>query len=501
MNLMRYSLTILLLTLIAGCGTLATNNPSADVSPPREQHSQLAQLLEKAEKQQFDLYAPETFSEVTDYYLSTSKYLTSRPAKAKESAGKGIRLARQLADEAENIKQKLAPVDKARQNAVAAGAADLLKEDMAEADEQLADTARILEDKPDYNTEELSKELIETYSNIELRALKQDVMGKADNLLDMADERDLAKYAPRTMRLAEEEFLAGTSLLAADRTQTERAAIHAENVVTHIEHAEAITERIKQFQKSESTLEDVLLWHENQLAEAAQPIIAELPKRQGFAALALAMGSGITRVVDENEVLKVEITAAQAEIAAAKSAANTIKKQKEMDIDSLRQDMEQQMLAVQLESDAAKRRIEEQRKRLRFVQELFTTEEADVYQQGQNVLIRAHGFAFMPGSSEVTEENVALINKLIDAAEAFPKANFEVSGHTDNRGNSNINQRLSEERAKAVADFMIIAGLIAEERIISVGHGARNPVATNDTASGRAANRRVEVLIINSSRL
>ena len=156
------------------------------------------------------------------------------------------------------------------------------------------------------------------------------------------------------------------------------------------------------------------------------------------------------------------------------------------------------MLTAQLESDTEQRRFTESRNRFDSVQQLFSITEAEVYQQGQNILIRAHGFIFKPGSSQVTEENLTLITKLIDAIETFPDATIEVSGHTDSIGDQKINQRLSEDRAKGVADFILTAGLVEASNISYVGYGSDQPVAPNSTASGRAANRRVEVRIINS---
>jgi outer membrane protein OmpA-like peptidoglycan-associated protein len=72
---------------------------------------------------------------------------------------------------------------------------------------------------------------------------------------------------------------------------------------------------------------------------------------------------------------------------------------------------------------------------------------------------------------------------------------LEIKGHTDNKGTESYNQKLSEERANSVKTYLISKG-IEGSKITSSGFGLSKPIATNDTAEGRAKNRRVEFSII-----
>lgn len=76
-----------------------------------------------------------------------------------------------------------------------------------------------------------------------------------------------------------------------------------------------------------------------------------------------------------------------------------------------------------------------------------------------------------------------------------PQVRIEISGHTDNVGSAQYNKTLSENRAKAVADYLIAKG-IAAERIVAIGYGLEKPVADNLTEEGRARNRRTEMKIL-----
>jgi outer membrane protein OmpA-like peptidoglycan-associated protein len=88
------------------------------------------------------------------------------------------------------------------------------------------------------------------------------------------------------------------------------------------------------------------------------------------------------------------------------------------------------------------------------------------------------------------------IDRVIVVLKNNPGAKMEVQGHTDNQASAAYNQRLSERRAKAVKDYMVAEG-ISPSRLITKGYGFSRPVATNDNATGRAQNRRVELALIN----
>jgi outer membrane protein OmpA-like peptidoglycan-associated protein len=72
---------------------------------------------------------------------------------------------------------------------------------------------------------------------------------------------------------------------------------------------------------------------------------------------------------------------------------------------------------------------------------------------------------------------------------------IEISGHTDNTGTDEINNKLSQARADAVKNYLLVAG-INSSRIQAKGYGSFKPKATNETEEGRQANRRVEFAIL-----
>ncbi len=112
------------------------------------------------------------------------------------------------------------------------------------------------------------------------------------------------------------------------------------------------------------------------------------------------------------------------------------------------------------------------------------------------VEIDLDGVAFEVNSNRLTVGSLGILDaaipKLQDALERDPSLQIEVAGHTDSTGKASRNVELSQARAQAVLDHLVGRGL-PSERLSAVGHGASRPVASNDTAAGRSANRRVEI--------
>lgn len=102
---------------------------------------------------------------------------------------------------------------------------------------------------------------------------------------------------------------------------------------------------------------------------------------------------------------------------------------------------------------------------------------------------------FATGESEVLQQSYNELMRLRELLERNPDMHIELRGHTDNQGSLDFNQKLSEARAKAVADYLIERG-IDRQRLTWAGFGKTQPVADNSTEEGRQKNRRVEYKVL-----
>jgi outer membrane protein OmpA-like peptidoglycan-associated protein len=103
---------------------------------------------------------------------------------------------------------------------------------------------------------------------------------------------------------------------------------------------------------------------------------------------------------------------------------------------------------------------------------------------------------FDTGKSNIKAEATETLEAIVAILKEYPAANFVVEGHTDSTASEKFNQKLSEERAAVVVEFLTSNGVDAA-RLTSVGFGETKPIETNDTAKGKASNRRVEVKLAN----
>ncbi len=99
------------------------------------------------------------------------------------------------------------------------------------------------------------------------------------------------------------------------------------------------------------------------------------------------------------------------------------------------------------------------------------------------------------GKATIRNESKKQLDEVVEMLTQFPDMTIQINGHTDNVGNAEFNQKLSEQRAKAVCDYLIKSGIDAN-RMNYAGKGFELPIDTNDTEEGRARNRRVEIEIL-----
>ena len=109
-----------------------------------------------------------------------------------------------------------------------------------------------------------------------------------------------------------------------------------------------------------------------------------------------------------------------------------------------------------------------------------------------NATIPLEGVNFSYNSHELTDEARLVLDRVAGILGEQADLRFEVAGHTDSQGNPAYNQWLSQQRARAVRDYLISRGLGAEN-ISARGYGAQQPVADNATVAGLVRNRRVEL--------
>ncbi len=120
----------------------------------------------------------------------------------------------------------------------------------------------------------------------------------------------------------------------------------------------------------------------------------------------------------------------------------------------------------------------------------------DVSREGDVIKLNLpDGVTFDFGKADLKPQFYPALNNVASTLAQYNQTIVEVTGHTDSIGSDAVNQRLSEQRASSVGNYLIGQGLV-RERFEIVGMGKSYPIASNDTESGRAQNRRVEIRVL-----
>lgn len=119
-----------------------------------------------------------------------------------------------------------------------------------------------------------------------------------------------------------------------------------------------------------------------------------------------------------------------------------------------------------------------------------------VQREGDNIrLIMPENIAFDTGYADISSDFYPMLDSIARVLNEFEKTAIKIGGHTDSTGSALLNQNLSEQRAKAVGDYLKQQGVISG-RMRTAGFGPRYPIASNSDASGRQKNRRVELELL-----
>jgi len=115
-------------------------------------------------------------------------------------------------------------------------------------------------------------------------------------------------------------------------------------------------------------------------------------------------------------------------------------------------------------------------------------------ESARGLIVNMSDVLFDTGKYTLKQGTQVSLAKVAGILEAYPGLKVQVEGYTDSTGSDELNQKLSENRANAVMNFLVAQG-VAQSNIAAQGYGKNDPVADNSTASGRQQNRRVNMVV------
>ena len=389
----------------------------------------------------------------------------------------------EAAEAAELARTVLAQVMKSRQDAANARAPELSRELWDKAQRQFGSAIRYLERGDLKRSKRLDIEATSLYRDAELVAIKAQYLNETRRLIADAERARVDRYAPITLNKARQLLAEAEKELNENRYDTDRPRSLAKQANYEAKHAIYLSEVVRDVRDKDLTVEQLVLEWEEPLREIAGAADIVPAMSDGHDALQQELVDYIDRIRGEVQSLEQENDENLTRMA-----------DMEDEIRALDERLggataERAPLVQRLEAQA---RIKEQ---FEQVERMFTRDEARVFREGNNVILRLVGLGFDSGAAELKPESFDLLAKVEKAIDVFPRSELIIEGHTDSYGGDESNQKLSQDRAESVQRYMVNAMRIPSYRLIAIGYGETNPVANNETESGRAKNRRIDIVI------
>ncbi len=337
------------------------------------------------------------------------------------------------------------------------------------------------------------------YRDAELRTIKITVIGRTRDLIKDAEALESGKYSPESLARAHTYADEAENILNTDRYATDEAQVEAEEGAYEARHAMYITRRAKAFEGDKLGYEKLILESEKHFAPIPK-LFEFIPRyNNGFqdpvnavTAIAKRLLEEQTEVIeslrDDNSRLNKSLTTRLAEIDSMRIDLNSYR----VELAQLKGEYEENLEAQRAEEEI--NRLEDER--LQRIYDLFDSEDATVLLEDKHLIIRLTGLNFSSGKSDLKPASYALLSKVMSALQEYPGRNIGIEGHTDAQGRDSANQFLSEERAKAVREYILANNTDINGSLVkALGLGESKPVASNETSEGRAQNRRIDIQI------
>lgn len=431
------------------------------------------------------LLAPRSYARGMDEY-NDAEYALERGRNietVRSNAADAARYFNEAAEAAGLARTALAQVMKSRQDAANARAPELSPDIWAEAQRKFGDAIRLLERGDLKNAKRRDIEATTLYRDAELVAIKAQYLSETRDLLAQADRARVGRYAPITLGKAKQLLADAERELNENRYDTDLPRSLAKQANYEAKHAIYLSEIVRKVRDRDLTAEELVLHWEKSMRDIAGAADVVPDMEDGPERLAAELVAHIENLTNSNQALNQEN---------AENAMRLSEMEEEMAA------LDERLGGATAERAALVQRLEQQarvKEQFAQVEKMFGTTEARVFREGDNIILRLTGLTFDSGKSQIKPESFDLLAKVEKAIDVFPRSELIIEGHTDSFGSDDHNQKLSQERAESVQQYMINAMRIPQYRLIATGYGETRPVASNETESGRSRNRRIDIVI------
>lgn len=480
-----------LLIAISAILLVPTLAAGADSALRASLFNEVDQLLDEARNARAELLAPRNFGRAIEAYRDAEERLERGQsiARIREDVTIAGGYLRDALNAATRASAGLTATLKARDDALSSGARTNAPEQFRASEDDLLKLAEELERGRNRDLRQFDQRLAGAYRAAELAAIKKVLLADTRLLLEQARELRADRYAPKTLTRAQTLLAEAGAALDEDRYDADRPRSLARAADIEARHAIYLVRQINEIRADRLSIEELILEWEQSIVRAATAADLAANFHEGPDPVA-------TQLVDY-------ITQRQDEIASLRNALSDREQQlAQMDIEI--QDLEKRLGGVARERSALEEELSRQaqlRERYSQIESMFNDEEAVVVRESGKITLRLVGLKFAVGEADISASNFPLLAKVSSAIRIFPRARLLVEGHTDSFGSDQKNLDLSQERADAVRQYLLVSMRLNPAQISALGYGEARPMANNETTEGRARNRRIELVMFTDEQI
>jgi len=492
--LMGKNIKIMIVLFIAVCfmggcaGSELKVEPISTSENPTEQVKRLDKEISNARSNQLDVLAPTWFGRAEASLNDAKEGLEvgDELSLIMQKVADGRAQLRRAEEASQLAKTVLKDPIKARERARSVGAPKL--EGYGKAEKQFVGLSKAIEENNLKYARKNSPKVIKAFDELELLAIKDEALGEARKLIHQAEADGARKITPETLIIAQKQLSDTDAYISGNRYQKEKIDALSKETLFQARRLIQVMDESKKIRTMEP--EQITLWFEGMLHKTSSKLSEPDMRDKDFETQVKNILSSIGALQGDRQSI----------IATSKSQQEKMKDmEKEItSLEGLTREEQAEKERLAREKKATKERFAAERRFNRQFDEVrrqFGPTEAEVYKQGNSLVIRLRAIQFPVGKAIIMPDNYSLLSKVQQAIRTFGEPELVIEGHTDSTGSDEMNEKLSQQRAEAVREYFVANGTLAYEKIFPVGYGSARPLASNQTAEGRAINRRIDIIV------
>ncbi len=488
--------------------------------------NELVTVMDSAKILETPIFSPKTWEKASKAFEKANKEVQQQ--KKQKNIDKAVSEAREYVENAiratEVGKLSLQEYLEVRQKANDAKARSLVPALYAKEEVQFIQATEKVESGNVKNALKEAQKASPLFLTAEMEAIRKDVLGKADRLIEKSLADDASKYALSTLDKANTARKKANTIISRDRYNRKEAKVEADRAAYEARHASNIALSVRSLNRNDQAWEKLMLIYEIQMNRVGKEINLEtLPFDNGPLAAADTLIMYIKNLQSENVNLNsqmadlsgnvtTELQGLLAQFNEFSNENNPINLSKTISthiatlltenksLNEQVQSSQSQLATLESEhgdvADQLAIRVAREEKFKKAKQMLNPSEGEVLFNSANDIVLRLSGLSFDINKSDIKDNHMSLLEKIKTTIQMFPDALIRVEGHTDDNGEASRNVLLSEKRALAVMQYLRQSLLISASKISSVGYGADHPVASNQTNDGRAKNRRIDIILM-----